>query len=46
MYILLFDNFFYFKNMYLIIKKATELWENNSKNIDDMTLIVIFFTFL
>ena len=29
-----------------IIKKATELWENNSKNIDDMTLIVIFFTFL
>ena len=29
-----------------LIKKATELWEKNSTNIDDMTLIVIFFTFL
>lgn len=29
-----------------IVKKATELWEKNTKNIDDMTLIVIFFTFL
>ena len=29
-----------------LIKKSTELWENNSRNIDDITLIVIFFTFL
>ena len=29
-----------------LVKKSTELWEKNSTNIDDMTLIVIFFTFL
>ena len=29
-----------------LIKKSTELWENNSRNIDDITLIVIFYTFL
>ena len=29
-----------------LIKISTELWERNSKNIDDITLIVIFFTLL
>ena len=29
-----------------LINISTELWEHNSKNIDDITLIVIFFTFL
>ena len=29
-----------------LIKISTELWEKNSRNIDDITLIVIFFTFL
>ena len=30
----------------ILIKKSTELWEKNSRNIDDITLIVIYFTFL
>ncbi len=30
----------------ILIKKSTELWEQNSRNIDDITLIVIYFTFL
>ena len=29
-----------------LIKKSINLWESNSRNIDDITLIVIFFTFL
>ena len=30
----------------VLVKKATELWEKNTTTIDDITLIVIFFTFL
>ena len=30
----------------MIVKKSTELWKNNCRNIDDITLIVIYFTFL
>lgn len=29
-----------------LLKISTELWERKSKNIDDITLIVIYFTFL
>ena len=29
-----------------MLKISTELWERKSRNIDDITLIVIFFTFL
>ena len=30
----------------MLVIKSTELWRNNCRNIDDITLIVIFFTFL
>ena len=35
------DNF-----CHILVKKSTELWEKNARNIDDITIIVIFFTFL
>ena len=31
---------------HFLVKKSTELWGKNSRNIDDITIIVIFFTFL
>ena len=30
----------------ILVKKSTALWEKNTRNIDDITIIVIFFTFL
>ena len=30
----------------ILLKISKELWERKSKNIDDITIIVIFFTFL
>ena len=30
----------------IIANKASELWKQNTGNIDDITIIVIFFTFI